>query len=229
MLPRQEIARQTIVRTKGSIPVIITVAHGGGAKGALFFSELPVINPAREKNEGTVFLVWRMLSLLPDSCRPYTLHQGVERPRLTMEMVLDFYDEIILVMEEVFEKFGRCYLIDIHSFAHQPVFGTYDVIFGTNNRRTIARDFDSQFAAALQKAAFLQGVCNGLKIYVPEDAPREGEKFGATKNMTLVKWVKDREPDVSAIQVEIYKDWFISLEIKVIIAKIFSDAIRMIM
>ena len=47
--------------------------------------------------------------------------------------------------------------------------------------------------------------------------------------MTLARWIKNIEPEVNAIQVEIYKDWFISLEIKVIIAKIFSDAIRMIM
>ncbi|MBU4422034.1 hypothetical protein KKB41_03715 [Patescibacteria group bacterium] len=216
---------------KGNVPIIFTVPHDGGVVSFFNEEELPIRRPERQNDEGTGYAVYQACDDMERRFkkRPFALFQKVERKRLTREIILSFYNRVLEDVRFCLNKWGRCYLFDFHAFQNQPEIGNYDIVLGTNHRQTTCINFDLQFGNNLGLWVLFDNNkqrCR-LKVYVPDMSPREGERFVASKDFTLAKWMKDREPRVNALQMEIYKDWLMMDENTEIFIKVLSNAIAL--
>ncbi|PIR66616.1 MAG: hypothetical protein COU51_02765 [Parcubacteria group bacterium CG10_big_fil_rev_8_21_14_0_10_36_14] len=214
---------------EGNIPIVITVPHDGSL-GRLITVDLPIRRPERQNDEGTLFLGADIRDCMKEKFgfRPYLIVQNVERRRLRRYIILNYYEKVLKCVKECLEKWGKCILFDLHAFQHQPVIGNFDIMLGTNHRQTVCGNIDLEFGRRLANWV-LWGTepfdRRNMYIYIPDGESRDGEKFCASKDFTLVKWIKNKEPRSSAIQLEIYKDWFISIDKLRRLAKIISFAI----
>ncbi len=195
---------------RGNIPVVLTVPHDGGL---ISFNkeEIPIRRPERQNDAGTRYVAYQICNDMERRFdkRPFVLFQKVERQRLTREIILQFYKRVLQEVRFCLDKWVRCYLLDLHAFKNQPSIGDYDIVLGTDHRRTVCDRFDLFFGKNLEQWFFWDkdGRRRNLDVYIPGAEPKEGERFAATKDFTLVKWIKGREPRVSALQIEIFKDW----------------------
>ena len=210
----------------GNTPVILTVPHDGGLIG-WEHKIFKIVREERTNDEGTVYLVMAIRRYMEEehSKRPYTLFQEIERRRLDKHFVEKFYRRVLRDVIVCLGQWGRCYLFDIHGFADQLPGEDYDIIFGTDNRRTIIGNFDEKFAAFLGSLVLSASGDRKLRAFLPQQEPVPEQRFGATKNHTLVKWIKNREPRVSAMQVEVYRNWLMSDERTEVFARTFANAI----
>ena len=215
---------------RGNIPVILTVPHDGRLT-EFENEEFPIKKPKRQNDEGTFYVALKIYEdmFARFQKKPFVLFQKVERRRLTRCIRRDFYYRVLEDVRFCLDRWSRCYFIDIHAFANQLAIGNYDVVLGTNHRQTVYREFDRRFGLALGSRLFFDS--NGskcrLKVYVPDVRPKKGEKFCATKNFTLVRWIKNRESRVSALQMEIYKDWLMINQDTENLIKVLSSTIAL--
>jgi len=193
---------QTAYLFRGNTPFIITICHDGFLT-KLNGKELPFAKNKKENDRDTRKMAMLIRNFSSD-CIPNVICQQVERSRFTNEIRIYFYMKVLELAQYCLRTWGICYLIDLHAFGSQ-MGGSYDLIFGTNHRGTVNNDFDNVFSKLLKKGTFFQ--TRNLQIYIPQEIKMPSERFGATKDSTLVKWLSQREPGVNAIQVEIYKDW----------------------
>jgi len=217
--------------TKGNVPIILTVPHDGGIIAFPGEEELLIRRSERQNDEGAGYVAYQVCGDMERRFkkRPFALFQKVERKRLTREIILSFYNRVLEDVRFCLNKWGRCYLFDFHAFRNQPEIGNFDVILGTNHRQTTCMNFDLRFGNNLGLWVLFDNndhQCK-LRVYVPDVNPREGEKFAATKDFTLAKWMKDKEPRVNALQMEIYKDWLMMDENTEMLIKVLSNAIAL--
>ena len=74
-----------------------------------------------------------------------------------------YHQAIVNFLIKVIKKNGRkkCLLVDLHGFTKQPVYGEYDLILGTGNRKTISANIDQLFAKFMSKL--------GYNIFLPSE------------------------------------------------------------
>ncbi|MFA5133428.1 MAG: hypothetical protein WC459_01325 [Patescibacteria group bacterium] len=206
---------------KGNIPFIISVRDDGFIT-KIDKQDLPFAKRKRKNDTGTARLA-ATLKMMSKNFVPYFVFQQVKRDRLTNEIRQNFYKRTLILVYECLTKWNKCCLLDLHAFGTQIGLGQYDIIFGTDHRKTINNDFDTQLAKQL--GGHLSNITKELRIYVPEERVTREERFGATKVSTLTKWIKTNEPRVDAVQIEIYKDWLANQAKLVALAMEFNFAI----
>lgn len=188
----------------GNVPVIVTVRDDGFADSLDGKNILPLTKRRKKNDSGT-----RALGLLLREqgayCRPTLIIQNIERKRMTNSIRLHFYKRVLEATRACLERWGECYLFDLHATEKQPSFGRFDIIFGTDHRKTIFNDknwaVDFGVAGKIEESGM-------LSVYLPGVEAVPGEIWSASKCSTLVKWVKLKEPGVLAIQMEIASEWF---------------------
>jgi hypothetical protein len=195
----------------GSLPAIITVRHDGFAT-QIFGGELPLLRDKDINDRGTAFLGFRTLLrfIALGGRKPSFVYNKIARNRCSQEIWGIYYEEVLRCVRYHLSAHGQCVVFDLHRFYKRPPVGSYDIFLGTNHRQTISGDLDKKFAKALFNNTWSE--CRAMpqiyipRIYVPDEKPKEGERFGATNPKTLVCWLKKEEPRVEAIQIEFYKD-----------------------
>lgn len=184
----------------GNIPFILTVRDDGYFDTLDGKNILPLVKHPKENDAGT-----RRLGFLivhgGETFHPFLMLQNVERKRMIKSIRMHFYNRVLERARECLERWGECYILDLHATAKQPAFGIFDIIFGTNHGKTVINNFDAHFAALLEAGG-------ALKVYVPMAEETPGEIWKASLGSTLANWIKNQEPRVSAIQMEIAKSWF---------------------
>jgi len=202
-----------IQQSKKSSPVIITIPHDGifhdsDWQGILKFREKGVVG--RDKHiwpiVRDVILRTNKLSVVrgtfPRRIIDYNRScDNFDIPSLVDGRMQQFFSNYHYAIEafieralSVYEK-HHCLLLDIHGFDIQPSNEEYDIILGTNHRKTIqsGSDIDSQLASFLRS--------RGYKVFLPTSKAVSGEKYiGAyTICQYSVKY------QINAIQIEIAK------------------------
>jgi hypothetical protein len=192
----------------GSAPIIITVRHDGPA--TIIGDEiLPKLRDKDTNDRGTMLLGLMILEefALLRRGQPFLIMNKITRNRCTPEMFGMYYEDVLQTAQACLKRWEQCFVFDLHRFYKYPAVGKYDIFLGTNHRRTISGDVDETFARILiDRMWHATGAM--LKVYVPGKKIKDGERFGATRERTLVNWLKKEEPRVEAIQIEIYKDFF---------------------
>lgn len=199
-------SKQIVDYYSGSAPVVITVRHDGQAM-IIGDGILPKLRDKDTNDRGTMFLG---LQIREEFARlhgetPFLLMNKIARNRCTPEMFGIYYEKVLETARLCLEKWGKCLVFDLHRFYKYPPIGEYDIFLGTDHRRTVSGDFDKMFAFLLIKEIKRK---TEVKVYVPGKEPKDGERFGATREITFVNRLKREEPRVEAIQVEFYKDFF---------------------
>lgn len=109
----------------------------------------------------------------------------------------DAYHEALAgTIGEVVFQFGeeQVLLIDLHGFAHQPSYGTYDLIYGTRYRTTVRCDIDRESAAVLRM--------HGYSVFVPGESPLQDDAPDRYNGRFIVQHYA-AEFGINAIQIEI--------------------------
>jgi len=208
---------ETVSCFNGNIPVVLS-AHHDGWLTSLDGNELPVLRDVGN-DEGTRRLVWLVFRLMKQmyGMRPYTLVHKVKKDRSSEEMLTVYIEEIFSLIRHCLEKWGLCYIFDVHRFYKHPEFvgemvqNNYDIWLGTGHRASIRGDFDKKFAASLS-FAFEEHCGRKLGVYVPDEEERAGERFGATGKhggrRIITKLISEefRDRPINAVQIEFYKD-----------------------
>lgn len=200
-----EILDRAIVEfAAGNIPVIITVRHDGFATH-ICGSKLPLVRDKDINDAGTAFLGFRAIRRFAAwNEQPSFLYNKIARNRCSQEIWGIYYESVLREARRLLGVHGRCFVFDLHRFYKHPPVGRYDIFFGTDHRRTVNSELDQRFASELFNQCW--GECRAMwRVYLPDDEPKEGERFGATNPKTLVRWLKTEEPRVEAIQIEFYK------------------------
>jgi N-formylglutamate amidohydrolase len=121
-------------------------------------------------------------------------------PALNDQQLQHFYSNyhgiIEVFIERAMKVYGsnRCLLLDMHGFKKQPFKGVnYDIILGTNHRKTIrfGIDVDKQLAFFLKR--------RGYSVYSPTEKKVRGEKY--TGAFTVTHYAEKYR--INAIQIEI--------------------------
>lgn len=191
---------EIVSEISGNIPFIMTVRDDGYFDSLDGKNILPLAKHPKRNDTGTRVLGFLIANGGP-IFHPFLMLQNIERKRMANPIRLYFYGRILETAKKCLEKWGECYILDLHATEKQPTFGQYDIIFGTDHRRTSGGNFDIKLAGLLQETG-------ALKVFVPSETPRPGEIFPASLNSTLIKWLKFEEPKVVAVQMEIHKSWF---------------------
>ncbi|MFH1193954.1 MAG: hypothetical protein V1661_03085 [bacterium] len=185
----------------GSMPVIITARHDGHAT-VIGDEILPILRDQDINDHGTMLL--GLMTRMELGKKPFLLLNKIARNRCTPEMFGIYYERALATARLCLEKWGKCFVFDLHRFYKYPPVGEYDIFLGTNHGQTAGGDFYKEFASLLTKEIKRK---TEVKVYVPGKEPKDGERFGATREKTLVNWLRREEPRVEAIQVEFYKDF----------------------
>jgi len=198
----------------GNMPVILS-SHHDGSETRINGVELAVVRQV-ENDMG----INRLACLVADifynlySARPFLLTYKIKKDRSTGEMFAKYVQKILEVSERCFSIWGKCAVLDLHRFYKHPgpageIKENYDIWLGTDHRKTVSGEFDKKLAIALKET---YKTCFGqtIKIYVPQEEVKEGERFGATGKlqMILTKCLGDAFSgrNFSAVQMEFYKD-----------------------
>lgn len=185
----------------GSLPIVITIPHDGD------LSELGGVQLPYQLSQGKRDLAVRKIGYeiynfmaMRFGKTPIFINQLVHRRRMTPQ-IAQFYDDTVIevLKSSIYQK--NLLFIDLHGCTKQPYFGTYDLIAGTDHRKTVKNstlDYDIE--------AFLTQ--RGYSIYIPSAIPKAGEVWGATLERTLMqKMLRADLPHVVGIQIEIAR-WF---------------------
>lgn len=101
--------------------------------------------------------------------------------------------ELVLKSKEIYGSDAKFF--DFHGFAKQPIYGDYDIIFGTANRKTIKSNADKALFEMLNHFGY-SVFCQNEERVIPE----QEDKFDAgftTRNVFL-------KTGVDSIQIELY-------------------------
>lgn len=133
----------------------------------------------------------------------------------------NYHNAIEYFIERALKVYGanRCLLIDAHGFKEQPFEGIdYDIILGTDHRKTIRSGFDID----KQLAFFLRH--RGYQVYLPTEEKVFGEKYSGafTARHYAAKY------RINAIQIEIARKFRTKngLEFGIKLSKDFADFIN---
>lgn len=214
----------------GNIPVIVTSQHDGYITYLDGVSLPMVFNVANDV--GSRLLVETMSAFsLTSFYSPYVFIYKVQKSRSSWELYKDYLEELTKQAQRIMRAYGRCLVLDIHRFHKKPECDAQkdcDIIFGTNLRKSVEGDIDFIFAQIFRKA-ISDFTGKDYSIYVPTTEVIEGTRFGATginpDRIIQSKWLKDRLPEVSTIQIEFYKE-LLALPIRDRIAKALAMAIE---
>ncbi len=189
----------------GTIPIILTIPHAG-SWDCFEGEKLPVYKLGAVREYAAGELARRIAAIFYEQGQSlFIVEEMVKRECLSGELLDFFYDKASRTVSFCLNNFGRCYLLDLHVFVNYPPIGDYNIIFGTDHRALIKDDFDNVFSEDLirSKRSNLP-----YKIYVPKPFKAKGERFGSTMGRTLAKNMKNRYPELCAMQVEIHRDLF---------------------
>lgn len=209
---------------RGNAPIIFSVRHDGYLK-EINGRELEVQRESDARDNGTEFLGMVASQYLESrrNVTPFYYYLKVARCCLSREIKGIYFCSVLAAARECLDRWGKCYFFDLHRFFGHPPVGTYDVFLGTDNRRTIRHDNDIVFSEFLARE-YQEAASAPLRIYVPNEIPNFGARFGATKPRILTRWLKTEEPRVNAIQLEFYKNFLECNETTVFLARALSAA-----
>jgi N-formylglutamate amidohydrolase len=204
-----------IQQSKKSSPVIITIPHDGifhdsDWQGILKFRENGVVG--RDKHiwpiVRDIILRTNKLSVVrgtfPRRIIDYNRSCGnFDIPSLVDGRMQQFFSNYHYAIESFIERALStyeqhcCLLLDIHGFDIQPDNGEYDIILGTDHRKTIqlGSDIDSQLASFLRN--------RGYKVFLPTNEAVSGERYVGA--YTVCQYSSKYK--ISAIQIEIAKEF----------------------
>ncbi len=185
----------------GSLPLIVTIPHDGE------YHELNGIQLPYQISQGKRDLAVRKIGY--EICNfmserygktPIFINQLIHRKRMTPQ-ITQFYEKTVIDALRLSPYKKRLIYIDLHGCTRQPDFGTYDLIAGTDNRKTVKEsNIDYQIGEFMQK--------RGISMYIPQETPRAGEIWGAKLERTLMqKMLRADLPHVVGMQIEIAR-WF---------------------
>lgn len=202
-----------VQQSKKASPVIITIPHDGifhnsDWQGMIKFREKGCIG--RDKNiwpivRDIIFLTNKLSVVRGTFPRVMIDYNRADNnsniPALVDSKMQGFFSNYHYAVESfieralsVFEK-HRCLLLDIHGFDCQPNVGEFDIILGTDHRKTIqiGSDIDNQLASFLRHRDY--------KVFLPTNKEVEGENY--TGAYTVCQ--HSSKYGISAIQIEIAK------------------------
>lgn len=187
---------------EGTVPVLISVPHDGTLT-SLAGQELEEYDTiGRDTAAGILAL---------DTFSEFKIATGedlglvitlIKRKNVHPEILRHFEKTVIDKLQNLSNKTDQEILhIDLHGFAAQPSFGEYDLILGTGHRYTVGESvLDRYFGEFMTR--------KGYRVYVPTETSREGERWTASNERTMVQKAKKEEiPKVASIQIET-APWF---------------------
>lgn len=227
----------------GNVPIIF-LTHHDGQKDSIRGVELEKIRNTYN-DLGSYYFVERLEHFFErynlknefSEISPYFLKFRIKKSRSTEDMFTMFYFKLFELIGECFGKWGKVYIFDIHRFFNIPIVeGTEtncDMWFGTDYRKSVTEDFDYFFANILKVNA--KNLKENIKIWVPEETPKDGERFMATGKYPSRRIVTNKisnmadllhiKGSVDIIQIEIYKDWLLKNKRTDVLANIFGWSI----
>jgi N-formylglutamate amidohydrolase len=211
-------------QSKGVAPVIITVPHDPISR----ISDWQGFLQTREKGVimGLEEYLWPIIrdiilqtskvsvvrGTLPRRLIDYNRsYHDVNGPALRDQQLQHFYSNyhgiIEVFIERAMKAYGsnRCLLLDMHGFKKQPFERiNYDIILGTDHRKTIrsGMDVDKQLAFFLRR--------RGYSVYLPIEENVCGEKY--TGAFTVTHYAEKYM--INAIQIEIAKKFRTKMGLK---------------
>lgn len=104
-----------------------------------------------------------------------------------------YHETIEECLSDAINRYGRAILIDLHGFMNQPINGEFDIILGTNHRRSVPLNTDYALTSLFSS--------HGYRTYCPTIHIDSDELY--TGRFTIMNHSGD--PRVDAIQVEIHR------------------------
>lgn len=207
LLSENELVNSLFMR-RGTLPIVLTVPHDGWLEkiGKTQLLKDSILSPGSRDMAARV--VARDIYV-------YALRKIGQTPSLAICLVKRQYQSIQtqrhfestavnLIMEaKEHRPDRRTLLIDLHGFKEQPDIREYDLIFGTDHRRSV-----SGSNIDIELAEFMTN--RGYSVYLPTEEIKEAERYGAggerdaDKITPLVQEIIAAEiPGVDAVQIEI--------------------------
>lgn len=171
--------RSTLLVREGMLPIVLTVPHDGRFTriGERILSPAEGIVSNTEPRDLAVRAIARdvYLQILGSQQEaPNLIIELIEREYRTLEIQRYFEQTAVRLLNKVIPlKDKPKLLFDLHGFSVQPAFGKFDLILGTDHRKSVGdSNVDQQFAEFMRT--------KGYEVYLPTQEIVDGERFSAS-------------------------------------------------
>lgn len=174
-IPENDLRYSLFVR-RGTLPIVLTVPHDGFLEkvGQTHLVKDEVLSPSPRDEAVRVVArdiythVWNKIDQVPSLviCLVKRKFRTIQTQRYFEQAAIN-----LLKSTAISNPGKRILHIDLHGFKEQPEIGDYDLIFGTDHRKSVGSSADIELANFM--------INRGYKVYLPTEEVRAGERYGA--------------------------------------------------